>query len=755
MVNYQSKIKVQYYFGLLLFVCSVFLVGCKKDNDEDGPNFPSTSEKVIVCGRILNEWNSPIENAEVTLGSTTVLTDANGLYALNQVAIPADRGVIKVKKTGYISNYIGVSAEQGIQYINTILPAAQNSYFQNGSGGTITVNPSGCKLIFPPDAVVNEDGSPFSGQVLVQTDISDISDSLYRLKFPGSDRMAIDIQNSPQQFRTYSFAYIGLVTGASVPLKMAPGKTATIQLPIPSSQISAAPATTALCSFNEQTGLWVEETIATKNGNFYEATVSHFSFWGCGSLHSAAYLKGRVLDCNNNPIANTLVFFDIDNYEFTNNDGYFIKRVPGNLSFQVVVPPANSLGVFSQPFNIGPITPGQQYDMGDIVLQCPAYLSGMMQDCNGSGAAGWVDVNYGSQFGFTGIYSTTGSFTVPVKSNMNVTMRYVTPTKIVTSTASTPLPNVTANLGNISVCYIPDTANTITINGAGFVNETLTLDVTGSEAQYRQTGMTYLSLTGTTLQGKTVTIYAYFNGNSPGTYNCNSVQTNYIRVMVNDQVHSIFKSFSSETPTSSCDMQILTYGNEIGRLKAYLSGTLTTSAVNGSQPVTISGKMDLARLPDWRTSGLNALTANGDGFANQTISFDWCPATSFFGGYIAGNYKSATNETVLKYAGCMSSSNGGFGGTLKFNGNTPGVYSAPSDFYSTSFHIRKEFNGVTTKKYDELVSGTLTINSYPPPGGYITGTFSGIFKRTDPVTGQVYQVNVTNASISSWHYPDE
>ncbi|MBK7390371.1 MAG: carboxypeptidase regulatory-like domain-containing protein [Bacteroidetes bacterium] len=88
MVNYQSKIKVQYYFGLLLFVCSVFLVGCKKDNDEDGPNFPSTSEKVIVCGRILNEWNSPIENAEVTLGSTTVLTDANGLYALNQVAIP-------------------------------------------------------------------------------------------------------------------------------------------------------------------------------------------------------------------------------------------------------------------------------------------------------------------------------------------------------------------------------------------------------------------------------------------------------------------------------------------------------------------------------------------------------------------------------------------------------------------------------------------------------------------------------------------
>lgn len=165
--------------------------------------------------------------------------------------------------------------------------------------------------------------------------------------------------------------------------------------------------------------------------------------------------------------------------------------------------------------------------------------------------------------------------------------------------------------------------------------------------------------------------------------------------------------------------------------------------------------MDLARVPDWRTSGQNVLTANGDGFSNQTISFDWCSMTSFYSGFVAGNYRATTNETVMKFAGCISSSNGGFNGSFKFKGNTVGVYTAPADFYTSGFSIRKEFNGTTNRIYNEIVSGSVTINSYPPPGGFITGTFSGVFKRTDPISGAAVLVNVTNASFSSWHYPDE
>lgn len=743
-----------YLLSVLIVMLAAIVAGCKKDNDDTDP-VPGNTTSAIVCGRVLNEWSQPVAYAEVSCGTTTVLTDVNGLYTLNPVGLPGERGVIRVSRSGYVTNYLGISPSSTVQYMDIILPAVQFESFNNGTGGTITVSPSGCKLIFPQDAVVKEDGTPYSGQVLVHIDIANTGDSLYRLRFPGGDHQAVDLQNASVQFSTYSFAYIGLFTGAGVPLKMAPGKTASIQLPIPAAQVGSAPATTALCSFNETTALWEEEGVATKNGNYYEGTVSHFSFWGCGSLRAGAFLSGRVLDCNNNPIPYTIVYFDNDNYAFTNNDGYFSRKVPSNSSFPLYVPPVNALGVFSQTYTINSLSPRQQYDMGDIVLQCPAYLTGNLLGCNGTPVPGWVEVNYGSQFGFTTYYSTNGSFNVPVKSNVNVNMRYITPSKIVTGTALTPAQNNSANLGNIAMCYTPDTANTFTLNGAGFNNETLILDVTASSAQYRQSGATYLSLTGTTLQGENVTIYAYFNGSTTGTYNCNASQTSYIRVAVNDQVNSIFNLFTSETPAASCDLQVLSYGNEIGRMKVYFSGTLTTSVANGAQPVTISGKMDLARVPDWRTSGQNVLTANGDGFSNQTILFDWCSSTSFFSGYVAGNYRSATNETVMKFAGCINSSNGGFNGSFIFKGNGVGVYTAPADFYSSGFSIRKDFNGTTNRTYNEIVSGSITINSYPPPGGFITGTFSGVLKRTDPISGAAVLVNVTNASISCWHYPDE
>ncbi|MBP9083043.1 MAG: carboxypeptidase regulatory-like domain-containing protein [Bacteroidia bacterium] len=750
----KNPFKIGLYLSVIILFSGAMLSGCKKDIDETQP-IPTNTTSAIVSGRVLNEWNQPVAFAEVTCGNTTVITDANGLYSLNPVGLPGDRGVIRVSRSGYVTNYIGVSPSSVVQYLNIILPAVQFESFTNSTGGTITASVSGSKLVFPQDAVVNVDGTPYSGQVMVHINISDNSDSLYRMSFPGGDHQAVDLQNASLQFSTYSFAYIGLFSGTGAPLKMSPGKIASIQLPIPASQLGSAPTTTTLCSFNEETGLWEEEGIANKNGNYYEGTVSHFSFWGCGSLHAGAFLRGRVLDCNSNPIPYTIVYFDSENYAFTNNDGYFSRMVPANLSFPLYVPPVNALGVFSQTYNINALSPGQQFDMGDIVLQCPAYLTGNLVGCNSVPVPGWVEVNYGSQFGFTMYYTTNGNFSVPVKSNANVTMRYVTASKIVTGTATSPAQNNALNLGTIAMCYVPDTANTFTLNGAGFNNETLVLDVTASSAQFRQNGNTFLSLTGTTLQGHYVTIYANFTGNTIGTYNCDPAQINYIRVSVSDQVNNVFKSFSSETPASSCDLQVLSYGNEIGRLKTYFTGTLATSAASGSQSVTISGKMDLARVPDWRSSGQNVLTANGDGFSSQSILFDWCPSTSFYSGYVAGNYRSATNETVMKFVGCISSSNGGFNGSFRFKGNTVGVYTAPADFYTNGFSIRKNFNGSSNRIYDEIVSGSITINSYPPPGGFITGTFSGVFKRTDPVSGSAVLVNVTNASFSSWHYPDE
>ncbi len=738
------------------FLCALFAViiqSCKKDDDKAQIVFPSTTTSVTVGGRVLNEGNLPLPYAMVTAGGVSSISDSLGYYALYNAIVPVTRGVIEINRSGYAINYIGFTPKNGVQYINVVLQALSIGSFMNTSGGTINLNTGGT-MVFPPNAVVTEDGQLYTGSVQVKYDIADTDDSLYRYKLPGYDRLALNSQNKQMQFRSLSFAYVKLMSGTTA-LKLDSGVTVTFKLPIPASQIASAPAITSLCSFNETTAVWREDGVAIRNGNFYDVTVSHFSFWGCGSLHTPAYLKGRVLDCNNNPLPNINVTFDYDNYEFTDNNGYFYKRVPSNTSFDVI---AAGYGVFSSPIPVSGIAAGQLYDVGNIVLQCPAYLSGYLQNCSGSGTPGWIQASYGSQYGGTAMYSTTGVFNLPVAPNIPIMLSYITANKLNYGSVISPAQGATTSLGVIPMCYVADTANMVTVNGGGFTNEVFYIDAVqtygqNAFAQYRNQALkTYFKIYGTTLQGRNIQFTGYINGSGNGSYACDPALTNQLKIFMYYPVTSEINSYSTEFAGSQVSLNVISYGDELNYFKAYFNGTIVSNPAGGNTPVTVTGKMRMQRAPNYNNMGNNKITANNDGFVNQQINFDWCSSLNYSLGYVASNYQSASNATTMKLYGCANSA--GYHGTLSFKGNSPGTYTAPNDFYTTGFSIRPQVNMATTKTYNEIVSGTLTVNSYAPAGGFITGTFSGVFKRTDPVSGTPYTVSVTNATFNTWHYPD-
>ena len=108
--------------------------------------------------------------------------------------------------------------------------------------------------------------------------------------------MADDRNNNRVTLASYGMIAVELESTAGEKLQIATGNSATLTMPIPSSIQSSAPATIALWSVNEQTGIWKEEGTATRSGSNYVGTVSHFSFWNCDISIPAVNLSMTIKD---------------------------------------------------------------------------------------------------------------------------------------------------------------------------------------------------------------------------------------------------------------------------------------------------------------------------------------------------------------------------------------------------------------------------------------------------------------------------
>jgi Immunoglobulin domain len=123
---------------------------------------------------------------------------------------------------------------------------------------------------------------------------------------------------------------------------LAAGISATIRIPVNAS-VSSPPATVGLFSLNETTGLWTQEGTATLVGSgasaYYQATVTHFSYWSVGSLINTVVVSGQVCNADGstfNPTTSTTEKLDVV-AAGTDYIGSSFATVASNGSFSVTV----------------------------------------------------------------------------------------------------------------------------------------------------------------------------------------------------------------------------------------------------------------------------------------------------------------------------------------------------------------------------------------------------------------------------------
>jgi len=166
------------------------------------------------------------------------------------------------------------------------------------AAGTVSVTAAvdamlsnGSKITLPANSiVVASSGAAYTGTVTVYAAYIDPSRSDIDQTIPGSF-MAVDKNGNHSTLAFYGMLAVELKGASGEKLQIKSGSAATLTTAIPASLQAFAPATIALWSVDETSGIWKEESTATKQGNVYVGDVKHFSFWNCYVSANAVILS--------------------------------------------------------------------------------------------------------------------------------------------------------------------------------------------------------------------------------------------------------------------------------------------------------------------------------------------------------------------------------------------------------------------------------------------------------------------------------
>lgn len=333
--------------GMLFALCAMLTVTACSSNDGDGDtvNWTPTTNGMVssaFSGFVKDIYEMPLRNVTVTSGDQTTTTDLNGYYKLDKVNAVKGRVVVKFQKQGFMTVVRSLPGQNNARLdmnmkectTKTFSSATATPVVMSGTNGQMTVN-------LPADAYVTESGEAYTGQVKVSAAYLNPDDESFSDQMPG-DLSALRTDNSEAQLISYGMVAVELTGADGQKLQLAEGKTATLAFPVPDKfkDNDPLPATIPLWSFDEATGLWVEEGVATYDATLkaYVGEVSHFSWHNLDQPELRATLNVKVLDANGNAVPHIIVNVDGQRTPRTNNDGIATCIVPSNTPMVIWVP---------------------------------------------------------------------------------------------------------------------------------------------------------------------------------------------------------------------------------------------------------------------------------------------------------------------------------------------------------------------------------------------------------------------------------
>ncbi|MBD3581138.1 hypothetical protein [Flavobacterium selenitireducens] len=481
---------------LLTLLCAAGLfVGCNEDDNNGGGNGPSDSNfeqnfgssvSRDFIGQVVDMGNQPVQGATVKIGSSTVQTDSNGMFFVNDASVKQKFAYVTVDKMGYFQGSRSLVPTSGKNSVKIMLvPNTPTATVSSGQTSEVTTD-SGTKLLFD-GSFEDENGNAYSGDVAVSVFHLKPSDVNISQLMPGM--LYAERENGNEAaLETFGMINVELRGSGGQKLQPAEGHPAGIEVAIDATQSGTAPATIPLWHFDAEKGWWKEDGVAIRQGNKYVGQASHFSWWNCDAPFPLVQLTITLTDADGNPIGHTGIgiSFSGSNWPtmgYTNADGVVSGLVPSNETLTInvynmchQVVSTSTQGPFTSDSNIAITASGGSAQT--------ALVQGTLLTCDGSNVTdGYVLMHFGGVYNFAEVTNGSFSFSALVCTpGQTFTLEggdydSLQQTDSITYTFTTPVTNV----GNLQACNAIDEFISYQIDNQPTVM--LIQEVSGSTAQ--------------------------------------------------------------------------------------------------------------------------------------------------------------------------------------------------------------------------------------------------------------------------------
>jgi hypothetical protein len=583
---------------ILFIVAIAAMNSCRKDDADDSSNPGSTNSAEVnatISGRVVDETGRGLEEVNVISNGIVATSDANGIFLI-QGNVEKKRCVLEFNKQGYMKRlHAIIPSSTAVNYVKIILqdePLPQS--FQTASGGTITLDHGG-SVVFPSDAFVIEGTSTnYSGLVTIYSKHISPDNSDFSMLIPGGDLSAIDGDGKNVSLYSYGMASVTIQGSAGENLQLASGTTATITFPIATTQSGSAPQSIPLWYLDEEDALWKEEGQATRIGNNYVGNVSHFTWWNCDVNSSRATITGRVVDCEGTPLANVTVTVNNQFTLVTDQNGYYTNWVPAGMSLSFQVFPQGGIPLASQQEIVNPIQMNQNFTVPDLIVPCGSRIIGHLTDCNGQAISGYTLLELNNDLIYYQ-FSNDGNFNFMTIANTNYTILATSESGFISTDFLSSGIQQNLNLGELQLCNQSPASSSFIINGMGYTNTQVHLDVQDlNHANYYTGGnTTYGQVHGISNVGE-CSINLNFEGNTLTTHDASVVADSSFMMRVNGEYLA-----PTTNTTNHFIFTITEYGAVGDSIKGTFHGDLEKQYPSMEIVTITNGKFAFLRAQDY------------------------------------------------------------------------------------------------------------------------------------------------------------
>ena len=354
----------------LALALTLGIAACGSGDDSVPPLAAATG---AISGTVVaSNTGAALDGVVVTSAGRSASTAADGSYTLTEVPV-GDGQVVAFVRAGHAKGVLVVPVTLGATTAANarLTPVGATQSFDAATATTITVAGTPAQVSLPAAGLVNASGAVATGTVTAE--VTPINPATNPANMPGNYMAQALGNNTAQPIESFGALNVTLKDAAGNALNLAAGQTATIRIPL-ATRSASVPATIPLFYFNETTGLWVEEGTATLAGTapneYYEGTVSHFTYWNADQVIDTI----RVIGCVQDEAGAKVTGAEVSSYG-SNYSGRNSVFTNANCDFAVAIRKGSIANVVAQvgnrsssPARVGP-------SQVDIVLGSALVLS--------------------------------------------------------------------------------------------------------------------------------------------------------------------------------------------------------------------------------------------------------------------------------------------------------------------------------------------------------------------------------------------